>query len=245
MKPDLPPTLLSGAIPTLNGTGYMLEALDGFAEEFVERAAAGGDEVLDIGCAYGVATLAALARGVRVCACDMEPQHLALLEQRTPAADRPRLRTVRGVLPGSEFPAGSFSGILASRVLHFLEGPPLREAMASLYGWLKPGGRLYIVVDTPYMPQWASVVPGYEAAKARGEPWPGMIRDFKPYWAKRADGVPSSGPDFLNTMDPDILARECVAAGFEVERAEWFSMARLGATAKGREHAGCTARKPM
>ena len=28
-------------------------------------------------------------------------------------------------------------------------------------------------------------------------------------------------------------------------RAEWFSMARLGATAKGREHAGCTARKPM
>jgi SAM-dependent methyltransferase len=245
MTAELPPTHLTGAIPTLNGTGFMLEALDIFAEDFVREAASSADEVLDIGCAYGVATLAALARGARVCACDMEPRHLELLLQRTPAADRARLRTVQGVLPGTQFPPASFGAILASRVLHFLAGPEFRSALASISTWLKPGGRLYIVADTPYMPVWRPFVPDYEAAKARGEPWPGMIADFTPYWSKRPDGTVQSGPPFLNTLDPEILARECRAAGLQVERSEYFAMERLGAATMGREHVGCTARKPM
>jgi SAM-dependent methyltransferase len=245
MTPELPPTHLTGAVPTLNGTGFMLEALDVFAEEFVRDAAAAGGEVLDIGCAYGVATLAALARGAHVCACDMEPRHLELLQQRTPAADRSRLRTVQGVLPGAQFPRGSFSAILASRVLHFLAGPDLRSALLSMSDWLKPGGRLYVVADTPFMPVWKPFVPAYEAARARGEPWPGMIADFTPYWSKRPDGTVQAGPPFLNTLDPEILERECSAAGLQVERAAFFAMERLGAATGGREHVGCTARKPM
>jgi SAM-dependent methyltransferase len=245
MRPELPPTHLPGAIPTLNETGFMLEALDQFAGQFVRDAATDGGEVLDIGCAYGVATLAALERGARVCACDMEPRHLELLEQRTPATDRARLRTVQGILPGVQFPPESFTAILASRVLHFLAGPELRSALASMRDWLKPGGVLYVVADTPYMPVWQSFVAEYEAAKARGAPWPGMITDFSRYWATRPDGTVQRGPAFLNTLDPDILARECIAAGLQVERAGFFAMDRLGAEAQGREHAGCIARKPQ
>jgi len=57
------PPPMPGAIATLNGRGYMLEALDGFAREFAQRAAADCDEALDIGCAYGVAARAASYAG--------------------------------------------------------------------------------------------------------------------------------------------------------------------------------------
>jgi SAM-dependent methyltransferase len=141
MNTPLPATDLPGAIPTLNGTGFMLEALDEYAWSFIEAAARAPGEVLDIGCAYGVATLAALERGARVCASDMEPAHLALLEQRVPNAQRAQLRTRAGVLPDIEFPSRSFDAILASRVLHFLDGDALPRALAAFARWLRPGGR--------------------------------------------------------------------------------------------------------
>jgi hypothetical protein len=66
-----------------------------------------------------------------------------------------------------------------------------------------------------------------------------MIHDFRPF---RQSGA--SGPVFLNCLDPQILARECRAAGFDVERADWFAMHRLGSDSNGREHAGCIAVRP-
>lgn len=242
MSVELPTPRFSGAIPTLNGRGFMLEALDQYAQEFVDAAAREPGEVLDIGCAYGVASLAALARGARVCACDMDQRHLSLLEQRTPAAQKESLRTVVGVLPGVEFPASSFGAILASRVIHFLSGPDIQIALAAMYKWLKPGGGLYVVADTPYMPGWSAIIPTYETAKANGEPWPGFIPDIARFSSNNADSAP--GPSFLNTLDPDILARECAGVGFAVERVGYFGLQRLGPAASGREHAGCVARKP-
>jgi SAM-dependent methyltransferase len=239
MSPDvaLPATTLPGAIPTLNGTGFMHEALDDYAKDFIAFAATAPGEVLDIGCAYGVATLAALAAGARVCACDMEPKHLDLVRERTPLEQRARLRTVAGAMPDVQFPPNSFDAILASRVLHFLAGPDVSRTIAAMHTWLRPGGRVYLVADTPYMPQWNRIVPDYESAKARGEPWPGHIADFSRFMSPGA-----RGPEFLNTLDPDIFARECAAAGFEVLRSGFFGMERLGATSNGREHAGCVAR---
>lgn len=240
MNSLMPETELPGAIPTLNGTGFMLEALDEYAQAFIDMAVATDAEVLDAGCAYGVATLAALARGARVCASDMEPAHLEVLRQRVPAEHRARLRTQVGVLPQMSFAPASFGAILASRVLHFLDGVALPQAIAAFALWLRPGGTLYLVADTPYMPSWSAIVPQYEADKLAGKRWPGFISDFRPFMAQRADG---RGPAFLNTLDPDLLARECAAAGLQVRRAGWFGMQRLGAASNGREHAGCVAQR--
>lgn len=243
MSPKLPETTLPGAIPTLNSRGFMLEALDDYAKEFVEVAAQKKGEVLDVGCAYGVASLAALARGANVCACDMEPAHLSILEERATPEQKALLRTVVGVLPDVEFEPESFSAILASRVIHFLMGPDVSTTVQSMYKWLKPGGYLFLVADTPYMPGWNSIVPAYEAAKAAGEAWPGFIPDFAAARSERKDTP--VGPKFLNTLDPDILARECTNAGFDVLRSSFFGLQRLGANSNGREHAGCAARKPL
>ncbi len=237
MSSPLPASHLPGAIATMNSTGFMLEHLDDYAEAFARDAASRNpQECLDIGCAYGVATLRALQLGARICACDMEPRHLEVLRERTPSDQLARLRTATGTLPQVGFPAGSFAAVLASRVLHFLDGPDLRSALRQMHDWLIPGGRLYLVADSPWMPSWRANLPAYEAALERGEDWPGMIADFAPF---RQPGT--TGPAFLNTLDPQTLARECSAAGFEVLRADWFAMHRLGAESNGREHAGCIA----
>ena len=62
----------------------MSATLDEYSNKFVEYAATINHEVLDIGCAYGVATLAALEKGVRVLAVDIDPGHLEILKQRMP-----------------------------------------------------------------------------------------------------------------------------------------------------------------
>jgi SAM-dependent methyltransferase len=238
----LPATKLPGAIPTLNSRGFMLEALDDYAKEFVEIAASASDEVLDMGCAYGVATLAALERGAKVCACDMEPEHLRILTERARPEHKTSLRTVVGLLPDVQFEKSAFNAVLASRVIHFLTGDDIRITLRSMYDWLKPGGYLFLIVDTPYMPGWDSIVPSYEAKKAAGDLWPGFIPDFASV-RKTSPGDPPA-PEFLNTLDPDILARECVYAGFEVKRSSYFGLQRLGKDSNGREHAGCMAVKP-
>jgi SAM-dependent methyltransferase len=219
----------------------MLEALDSFAEEFISYAAEDpAAEALDIGCAFGVATHAALAAGARICACDMEQQHVQAVEDNTPPEQKPRLRTVVGVLPDVDFPDESFRAILASRVIHFLDGDGITRTLIKMYRWLRPGGRVFLIADTPYMPGWDDIVPSYEKAKAEGDAWPGMIADFSKYSRNNAKG---EGPKFVNTLDPDILARECAKAGFEVERSSFFGLQRLGDDSCGKEHAGCAARK--
>lgn len=243
MSSALPATNLPGAIPTLNSRGFMLEALDEYATEFAAVAGQAHHEVLDMGCAYGVATLAALDKGAKVCACDMEPAHLNILTERAKPEHKAALRTVVGLLPDVEFSAQSFDAILASRVIHFLTGDDIRITLRKMFNWLTPGGKLFLVVDTPYMPGWNSIVPSYETKKAAGEPWPGFIPDFASVRRTSAGDPPA--PEFLNTLDPDILARECKAAGFDVQRASFFGLQRLGKDSNDREHAGCMAVKPI
>jgi SAM-dependent methyltransferase len=239
----LPESPVAGLIPTLNKTGWMTEALDTYSADFAEYAGAigqQGDEALDIGCAYGVATLAALDQGARICACDMEPEHLEILSKRVPEDARDHYRSRTGTLPDVDFAADSFGAILAARVLHFLDGQQIEQTVRKMHSWLKPGGRLYLVADTPYTGPWYIHATRYEQRKAAGEPWPGMVDDYASLLPQGTD--PRGHPDFINPLDPDILARECEAAGFNLIKKNFLS----GSTshAKGREHAGVIAQKP-
>ena len=206
----LPESPVEGLIPTLNKTGWMTEALDAYSQDFAEYAGkigADGSESLDIGCAYGIATLTALSNGGRICACDIEPRHIEILDQRVPADARDRYRSTTGALPDVDFPAGSFGAILASRVLHFLDGPQIETTIAKMHDWLRPGGRLYLVADTPYTGPWYIHADKYEQKKAAGDPWPGFCDDYAGLLPPGTD--PEGHPDFINPLDPDILTRVC------------------------------------
>lgn len=231
--------------PTLNDTGFMFEVLDEYADDFIHFAGRSPDPVLEIGCAFGVATLPALAAGATVTACDLEQRHLDILRENTPPGDRERLTCVQGALPGVEFPAAAFGAILCSRVLHFLDGAAVDASVRKMFRWLKPGGRLYLVADTPYG-VWRRFIPVFEARLKRGDRWPGIMCGIENYLPQRPTDRAVGGPPFMNMMIPDLLARSCREAGFSVERAGFIDRSDFAGLGRmdGRENAGVLARKP-
>jgi SAM-dependent methyltransferase len=245
-KTEMPDYFLPDVVPTLNGRGYMFEALDPISKAFIDFAANQEAQALDIGCAYGVATLGALNEGARVVACDMEERHLEILASRCPEQFQGNLTTIVGKLPDVPFEPQIFGAILASRILHFLKGEEIEQAVKAMSEWLEPGGKLFLVCDTPYMPPWNAQVELYKEKKKNGDPWPGLVSDFSRYFDRKIDGERSveTYPDFLNALDPDILTRVCEQAGLVVERAEFFGLQREGAEPNGYEHAACIAAKP-
>jgi len=233
-----------GRIPTLNERGFTTEIPDPLSQQFVELAAGIDAEVLDIGCAYGVVVKRALAVGGRVCACDMDQRHLDVLSNSVKPADKSRLRCVAGTLPEVNFDDSSFGAILCSRVLHFLEGPDIERSVSKMHRWLRPGGKLFLIVDSPYSGITSvRTGPEYERKKASGDPWPGFVADYNSY-------LPSGSrvkfaTSFVHLMDPETLSRVCERAGLVVESKAY--MARVANLARadpqGRDHAAVVASK--
>lgn len=236
---------IPGLQPTLNGTGFMFEVLDEFAEEFIEFSGQTDDRVMDLGCAFGVASIGALTAGGRVLACDMEQKHLDALRDNTPEQFRNKLECVVGHLPEVDFPARSVNAILCSRVLHFLDGSAVDQSVRKMFDWLKPGGRLYLVADTPYG-IWRKFIPLFETRKSRGVRWPGIMIGLENYLPVAPKGRPVDGPPFMNLLDPELLTRTCAEAGFDVQRASYIDRKDFGKLGRmdGRENAGVFALKP-
>ena len=142
-------------------------------------------------------------------------------------------------MPGLDLPAGHYGAILCSRVLHFLAGDDVDAAVGQMAGWLRPGGRLYLVADTPYG-VWRGKIPEFEAGKAAGERWPGMMVGLH-----GGNGKPIDKPPFMNLLDPDLLARTATEAGLEVTEAAYISRADFAGQGRmdGRENAGVIAVK--
>jgi SAM-dependent methyltransferase len=231
--------------PTMNQTGFMFKVLDEFADDFIQCAGQSEAPVLDLGCAYGVATIPALEAGGTVTACDPEPQHLDILVENTPEELRSRLTCVTGLLPDIDFPPESFAAILCSRVLHFLDGSAVDQSVRKMYAWLKPGGRVYLVTDTPYG-IWRKMIPIFEDKKARGARWPGIMIGLENYLPVVPKDRPVHGPPFMNLLDPDLLERTCREAGFDVQRASFIDRSDFSGSGRmdGRENAGILAIKP-
>ena len=236
----------NGMVATLNGTGFMFEVRDRFANAFIEYAGQCGSPVLEIGCAYGVSTLPALEAGARITASDLDPRHLDILRGKVPPHLLGNLKLVAGALPHIDFPAGHYSAILCSRVLHFLSGEDVDASVRKMANWLAPGGRLYLVADTPYG-IWRGKIPEFEAGKANGERWPGMMVGLHNYIASGPQAKPIEQPPFMNVFDPDLLTRVCQEAGLTVIDAAFISRPDFGGYGKmdGRENAGVIAVKPL
>lgn len=254
------PDEVRGMIPTLNGTGTMTKQLLACSEAFVDYVADCKGEVLDLGCAYGAASLAALERGARVLAVDMDPRHLDLLEQQAAGEARQRITTEVGMLPELDYADHRFAAIHAGRVLHFLSPEDLQQTFARMYRWLKPGGKLFVTCDTPYFPHWVAKLAEYEAAKAQGDPWPGYIPDLENFLSDISSGEGYArtaglrakeglkGVPRINLTDPGILRREASQAGFDVEKAEFEGLAievKGRKISDGFEHVALIAVKPM
>ena len=202
--------------PTRNRSGWTSNVLNELSELFVAFAAQTQRPVLDIGAAYGVATLPALAAGATVYANDADPSHLATLAAATPTPHLPRLHLLPGRFPHElHLPPASLDAVHASNVLHFLPGDELTHGLALVHRWLAPGGRLFIQAATPYQQPFQAFVPTFEARLAAGHPWPGWVPAVRAISQhKKLGQIPAA----LHLLDEQTLSRLVLAHGFTIER---------------------------
>lgn len=240
---QMPKAEESGFVPTLNKTGYMTSTLDSYSQEFVEFAALNkNDTVLEIGAAYGIATLQVLKKGGRVVANDIDERHLEILSQNCPVNDRVRLTLMPGSFPEKlRIPNESFSAILIARVLHFFDGNTIEKSLKIVHSWLKQKGKLFIVSETPYAKNWLDFIPEYERRLRMGERWPGLILNAEEYTKVRLDQIPT----MVHWLDKDILTRVLEEAGFYIEKIGYINRTNFPEDVRldGRESIGAVAVK--
>jgi SAM-dependent methyltransferase len=236
-----PPADEYGFVKTLNNQGFMTNYLDEFSEEFVSFAPQAPGPALDIGAAYGVAAIAALDSGATVFANDIDSRHLELLRQevieRIPTLNMDKLNLITGKFPEDlEFAPRSLGAVLACRVFHFFDGPTITRGLKKIHEWLAPGGKFFLVCETPYVNGLQTFWPIYEERVLSGEFWPGFIEDFKSIDPSRAKDLPTS----LHLFEPFVLCRALTEAGFKVERSNTIARPNFppGLRLDGRESVG-------
>lgn len=233
----------NGFIKTLNNMGYMTSTLDAYSRAFVDFAPRAPGPCLDVGAAYGVATLATLASGARVIANDVDERHLTILRDRAPEAHRPRLTLAPGDFPGKlDFAEGSLGAVLVCRVMHFFDGPTIERAAAKIMRWLAPGGKAFVVGETPFIGTARTFFPTYEARVKAGEPWPGVVENVGAHDPKRAGSLPR----LMHLLDEGTLRRVFSQAGFSIEKLGLFARPEFPKDIQldGRESVGLIAAKP-
>ena len=203
--------------PTRNRMGWSSNQLNALSQLFVDDCGPEGLPVLDLGAAYGVAALAALAKGARVMANDLDEEHLS--ELRSSAGAHPGLELLPGHFPDEiDLPAGSLGAVHASNLLHFLNSEELTLGAAKIAKWLAPGGRLFVHAGTPYQQPFARFIPIYESRVAAGEVWPGYVIDTREISTHRKLGqIPRS----IHLLDDRVLTRVFAGAGLQVDRV-WY-----------------------
>lgn len=214
-----------GLIVTLNRMGYMLSIPDEFNQAFIDFASHAEGPVLDIGAAYGLATLKALENGAYVVSNDLDERHLEILKSKTPPQFLDRLELKPGRIPhGVDFPQNSFSAVLASRVLNFLLPEEMEIAVREIFRWLKPGGRFFILGGTPDMQTFRRFYPLYAERKAKGLPYPGFIDHIPRYVLEpEVDELPES----ILLFDEDLIRNSLENAGFRIDKIGYSSVISL------------------
>lgn len=211
--------------------GFTTVPCDAFSQEFISYAkevSKTGGNVLEIGAGFGAASLSALAQGANVFCNDIDPTNLAVVKNRREnllasksIASNPKLVLIPGCFPEelSELPKGFFDAILLCRVLHFFSGEKISKSLEQLATFLKPGGKLFIVCETPFLKNWQSFLPEYEKRIERGDEWPGEISNPAYY---ESSGRAATLPKFVHWMTKETLNKSVIRSKLGIERLSYI-----------------------
>lgn len=229
--------LPDGTKATANNTGFEMNTQSPLFAAWV--ASYNGEQpLLDIGCAYGLNSIAALdfLQGERtkerseenktlVIASDNDNFHLEMVEKLgrsgliTSFASFPQsLPDVKGF--------GGVSGILMSEVLQCLPGHVIDESLRACYDMLVPGGLLVITTVSPRI--GARVYREYSANSKMGKSWPGEGLDVHANGALQSELQSKKLEIFLpyfqsfwNFIGRKEATRACTEAGFAVLKSSY------------------------
>ncbi|MBL0942395.1 MAG: class I SAM-dependent methyltransferase, partial [Alphaproteobacteria bacterium] len=217
--------------------------IDPYAQAFINYASHSQLPCLEIGAAYGAVTLEALKKGATMVVNDLDPSHLEVLKNYLTQAMEPHIKFVAGKFPEDvHLNPESFGAIFSSRVIHFFTPQEIDGAFKNFVELLVPGGKLFIVCETPYLKNYKAFIPIFEDRKARGAEWPGLIEDISEYNIMRAKHLPR----LMHFFDAETLSRVVSSYGFVVEKVGMFERADFPDDIQldGRESVGIIAYKP-
>ena len=204
-------------IPTLNQQGFAVPKLDPFSKRFTKSTSG---TLLEIGAAFGFATLKALANGANVYANDLEPKHLKQLSEAADGKGYRGLKTIAARFPDElEFENEKFEKILISRVLHFFTGEQIQRSLRKIHDWLSVGGELIVVCDTIYFKHWEAVYPEYKKRKNTNKRFPGEFNEPLKHAKKWGQHL----PEFYHFLDVESLTSFFKDAGFEIVEAKYIN----------------------
>lgn len=151
------------------------------------------------------------SQGAIIYANDLEPANLNELKKK--AEEIGAINRVN-VFPGDypdeiNFPDSAFDGILMCHVLHFFDGEKIERALKAAYVSLKPGGKLFICVTSPYI-AWSHYIAEYDKKKKSDLRWPGYIENLWNFNPNLKDNLPSK----YHFLDKEILERSLREASF-------------------------------
>ena len=233
-----------GWIPTLNKMGFMTTTLDPVSVSFTKFATQAPGPALEIGAAYGIATLEALKQGAKVIANDIDERHLKLLEEQVPDEQKSNLTLKAGKFPTDlDFNKESVGAILICRVMHFFDGSQVDESVKKIATWLAPGGKAFVVCDSPYSKTMRKFIPEFEKNKNMGKNWPGFCENIHDICDPPE--LKNALPPKMHFFTPDILKDAFERAGMRVEFAETMARPDFPAMLRydGRESTGLIALK--
>lgn len=229
--------------PTLNKMGYSFSNLTSYGESFLEFCETVDKPVLDIGAAYGFATIRALKKGAFVIANDTDSRHLQMIQEKASKEGLWNLKLIHSPFPYIDLENNSLSAILMSQVLHFLPHKETDIIATKMFSLLKPGGRAFITVATPYVSMFSSFIQVFEERKKKNLSHPGLIRNLAFYAGSRAKNMPKQ----MNLFDPSLLEKMMVSAGFRIKQCEFLPRPDFPFDMQmdGRENAGIIVEKPI
>ncbi len=234
------------AVETRNKKGFSY-TLTSFGKAFINAAAKASKPVMDIGAAYGVATLPALLTGAKVIAVDIEEKHLLAISNSVNGPLRNQLVTLAERFPHFELLPESLSAVYMSQVLPFLTGEEIEDGIRKLYDWLIPGGEAFVVTFTPYIHHVSSFIPIYEERKKSGMRWSGYINQLSRYSSH--PHIYKNLPEQIHHIDHDDLVWIFEKTGFVVKESRYFGEEEGplpdGIRMNGRERVGLIAYKPI
>lgn len=176
---------------------------------------------LDVGAGVGYNTRALVEMGADVVANDQSLEQLAILRRYLGGFDDwgSHIYLNDGDIFALDIPGGTFDGILASHLFHYLRPGELETLVARFRRWLKPGGRLYIQCWNINMGCFKPFRPIWETNKEAGKPWPGSIEKAREVLRSlEGDGAVEEFAegfgDYVHAIEPEDLARLVEASGF-------------------------------
>ncbi len=176
--------------------------------------------VLDVGAGYGALSRETLDRGATVISNDIDCKHLLYILKHLTREKRSRLHLNSEDIRTLKLENNSLDLIAFDQVLHFFKGAEIDALLTKSYRWLKPHGKIYIIVMSNEHHSFRHKI-DYDKNKE----WPGedLVVPRK-HLPKLAYALPAT----VHVMSIQTLRNHLEKIGYKIERADYVPVKNGG-----------------